>query len=204
MNRNFLVLIRHGQSEWNKLNLFTGWKDPGLTNKGIKESEEAANKLNDFGITFDVMFTSKLIRAKDTGIKILKLLSQEDIPVVEDEALNERKYGDLTGLNKDEVRQKFGEKQVQIWRRSYNTAPPGGESLFDTYQRVIPYFKEIIVPEINARKNVLISAHGNSLRALRKYLENFSEDEIVNIEIGTGEPIFYTSTNGDIKKYDWV
>ena len=204
MNRNFLVLIRHGQSEWNKLNLFTGWKDPGLTNKGIKESEEAANKLNDFGITFDVMFTSKLIRAKGTGIKILKLLSQEDIPIVEDEALNERKYGDLTGLNKDEVRQKYGEKQVQIWRRSYNTAPPGGESLFDTYQRVIPYFKEIIVPEINARKNVLISAHGNSLRALRKYLENFSEDEIVNIEIGTGEPIFYTSTNGDIKKYDWV
>ena len=150
------------------------------------------------------MFTSKLIRAKDTGIKILKLLSQEDIPVVEDEALNERKYGDLTGLNKDEVRQKYGEKQVQIWRRSYYTAPPGGESLFDTYQRVIPYFKEIIVPEINARKNVLISAHGNSLRALRKYLENFSEDEIVNIEIGTGEPVFYTSTNGDIKKYDWV
>ena len=204
MNRNFLVLIRHGQSEWNKLNLFTGWKDPGLTNKGIKESEEAANKLNDFGITFDVMFTSKLTRAKDTGTRILKLLSQENISVVEDEALNERKYGDLTGLNKDEARQKFGEKQVQIWRRSYNTAPPGGESLYDTYQRVIPYFKENIVPEINAGKNVLISAHGNSLRALRKYLENFSEDEIVNVEIGTGEPIFYTTTNGDIKKYDWV
>ena len=199
MNSNYLVLVRHGQSEWNEKNLFTGWKDPGLTQKGIEEAKKAGHQLNKLGLNFDIMHTSALIRAQLTGQIILDVLKQGSLETIENQALNERDYGELTGLNKDEAREKFGVDQVQIWRRSYDMPPPGGESLKDTYNRVIPYFESEILP-LMKDKNVLISAHGNSLRALVKYLDNISEEDIVKLEIATGEPIFYKFTDGKFIK----
>ena len=184
MNSNYLVLVRHGQSEWNEKNLFTGWKDPGLTQKGVEEAKKAGYQLNKLGLNFDIMHTSGLIRAQLTGQIIFDILGQDNLEIIENQALNERDYGKLTGLNKDEAREKFGVDQVQIWRRSYDTPPPGGESLKDTYNRVIPYFESEILP-LMKDKNVLISAHGNSLRALVKYLDKISEEDIIKLEIAT-------------------
>ena len=199
MNSNYLVLVRHGQSEWNEKNLFTGWRDPGLTSKGISEAHAAGKTLKKQNICFDLMFTSELIRAQLTGEIILQEMNQSDLMTVKDQSLNERAYGNLTGMNKDEARAKFGENQVQIWRRSYDVSPPGGESLKDTYNRVIPFFKNTIEPEI-ATKNILVAAHGNSLRALIKHLENISEEEIVKLEIATGIPVIYKFSNGNYTK----
>ena len=199
MNSNYLVLVRHGQSEWNAKNLFTGWKDPGLTEKGTAEAIRAGNHLKSLGLSFDVLYTSALVRAQLTGKIMLDELGQSDLETIEDKALNERDYGELTGLNKDEARENFGIEQVQVWRRSYDIAPPGGESLKDTYNRVIPYFENKIQP-LMKDKNVLISAHGNSLRALVKYLDDISEADIIKLEIGTGEPIVYKFTDGKFIK----
>ena len=185
-----LVLVRHGQSQWNKENLFTGWKDPDLTEKGIEEAINAGKKIKQTNINFDLHFTSKLKRAQRTGNLIMQELG-EDIPTSENKALNERDYGDLSGLNKDDARKKWGDEQVHIWRRSYDNPPPGGESLKNTAERVLPYFENIIYPELRNQKNILISAHGNSLRALIMYLEKISEDKIVKLEIATGQPIVY-------------
>ena len=185
-----LVLVRHGQSQWNKENLFTGWKDPDLTDKGVDEAINAGKKIKQTNISFDLHFTSKLQRAQKTGSLIMKELGY-DIDTFENEALNERDYGDLSGLNKDAARKKWGDEQVHMWRRSYETPPPGGESLKNTAERVLPYFEEIIYPELRNQKNILVSAHGNSLRALIMYLEKISGDEIVKLEIATGQPIIY-------------
>ena len=199
MNSNYLVLVRHGQSEWNAKNLFTGWKDPSLTEKGTAEAIRAGKHLKSLGLSFDVLYTSALVRAQLTGKIMLDELGQSDLETIEDKALNERDYGELTGLNKDEARENFGIEQVQVWRRSYDIAPPGGESLKDTYNRVIPYFENKIQP-LMKDKNVLISAHGNSLRALVKYLDDISEADIIKLEIGTGEPIVYKFTDGKFIK----
>ena len=185
-----LVLVRHGQSQWNKENLFTGWKDPDLTEKGIEEAINAGKKIKQTNINFDLHYTSKLKRAQRTGNLIMQELG-EDIPTSENKALNERDYGDLSGLNKNDARKRWGDEQVHIWRRSYDTPPPGGESLKNTAERVLPYFENIIYPELRNQKDILISAHGNSLRALIMYLEKISEDEIVKLEIATGQPIVY-------------
>ncbi len=191
MKQRNLILVRHGQSEWNEKNLFTGWENPGLTKKGTDEAKHAGLLINDLDIEFDHLFTSVLDRAKLTGAIILENINQKDLDSIENKALNERFYGDLQGLNKDECRQKWGAEQVQIWRRSYDTPPPGGESLKNTAERVLPYFENIIYPELRNQKNILISAHGNSLRALIMYLEKISEDKIVKLEIATGQPIVY-------------
>ena len=188
---NLLVLVRHGESEWNKLNLFTGWKDPDLTEKGVSEAKAAGVNMKAQGFKFDVAFTSDLRRAQRTLQLILTELGQTAIPVIKDQKLNERDYGDLSGLNKDEARAKWGEKQVHVWRRSYDVPPPGGESLKDTAARVLPYFDAAIVPQLKAGKNVLVAAHGNSLRALIMQLEGLSGEEIVARELATGAPIVY-------------
>ncbi len=186
-----LLLVRHGQSEWNEKNLFTGWEDPGLTKKGELEAQNAGLLIKELEIDFDYMFTSALIRAQITGSIILNEINQNEIPTIKDEALNERFYGDLQGLNKDECRKKWGEEKVQIWRRSYEMGPPGGETLKETGERVIPYYKKDIHPLILQDKNILISAHGNSLRSLIKFLDNVSGEDIVKLEIPTGAPIHY-------------
>jgi 2,3-bisphosphoglycerate-dependent phosphoglycerate mutase len=195
---NVLVLVRHGESEWNKLNLFTGWKDPGLTEKGIAEAHTAGRLLKAEGYTFDVAFTSDLGRAQQTLALILEELGQTKLVIHRDQKLNERDYGDLSGLNKDEARKKWGEEQVHIWRRSYDIPPPGGESLKDTAARVLPYYQARISPEVKAGRNVLVAAHGNSLRALIMHLENLSGEEIVARELGTGVPIIYEFGAGGI------
>ena len=200
MHSNYLVLVRHGQSEWNAKNLFTGWKDPDLTHKGIEEAVNAGKKINGYGLSFSCMFTSALIRAQNTAKIILKEIEQEDIPTYQDKNLNERAYGSLTGMDKDEARQKFGSEQVQIWRRSFDTCPPDGESLKDTYNRVVPYFQKNILPHLADGKNILVSAHGNSLRALVKLIENISENDIVKLEIATGQPIIYKYQDGKYTK----
>jgi 2,3-bisphosphoglycerate-dependent phosphoglycerate mutase len=184
-----LVIVRHGQSLWNKENRFTGWVDIDLSEKGLEEAKSAGKKLK--GMHFDLAFTSDLIRAQRTLEIILKEIGQEDILVTEDQALNERMYGDLQGMNKDEARKQFGVDQVHIWRRSFDVPPPGGESLKDTAARVIPYFEKHILPELKKGKNILISAHGNSLRALIMYLEKISPEEILKVEIPTGVPKIY-------------
>jgi 2,3-bisphosphoglycerate-dependent phosphoglycerate mutase len=186
-----LVLVRHGQSDWNLKNLFTGWKDPGLSEQGIAEARAAGEKLKKAGYRFDVAFTSDLRRAQDTLDIMLEKLGQKDLPVMKDKALNERDYGELTGLNKDDARKRWGAEQVHIWRRSFDIAPPGGESLKDTAARVLPYFQKEILPRVIKGKRVLVSAHGNSLRALIMALENISGDEIVRRELETGVPIVY-------------
>ena len=186
-----LVLVRHGQSEWNKLNLFTGWKDPALTELGIKEAINAGKLLKDESLEFDIMFTSDLFRAQETGRLILEHMDQLDIPVIKDQSLNERNYGELAGLNKDDARKKWGEEQVHIWRRSFDVPPPGGESLKNTAERVLPYFKTQILPKVRDGLNIIIAAHGNSLRALVMELEQISSDQIVQLEIATGDPLIY-------------
>ncbi|MCE1165413.1 MAG: 2,3-bisphosphoglycerate-dependent phosphoglycerate mutase [Bacteroidetes bacterium] len=184
-----LVIVRHGQSQWNLENRFTGWIDIDLSPKGVEEAHSAGKKLT--GYKFDMAFTSALTRAQRTLDIILEEIGQKGIPVEKDKALNERMYGDLQGLNKDETREKFGAEQVHIWRRSYDVAPPNGESLKDTAARVLPYWNAKIVPELKSGKSILISAHGNSLRALVMHLENLSKEEILKTEIPTGVPKYY-------------
>jgi len=184
-----LVLIRHGQSIWNKENKFTGWVDVDLTENGIAEAEKAGELLADY--KFDEAYTSVLMRANKTLDIILKKTGQKDIPITKDKALNERMYGDLQGLNKDDTRAKYGDEQVHIWRRSYDVPPPGGESLKDTAARVLPYFEKEIVPKIKAGEKLIIAAHGNSLRALIMSLDKLSPEEILNVEIPTGVPKVY-------------
>ena len=197
-----LVLVRHGQSEWNAKNLFTGWKDPKLTDLGIQEAIKAGDLLETRNLKFDLMFTSDLFRAQETGRLILERMNQTDIQVIEDQSLNERNYGDLAGLNKDEAREKWGEEQVHIWRRSFDVPPPGGESLKNTAERVLPYFEIKIMPKVKEGLNILIAAHGNSLRALVMELEKISSEEIVKLEIATGDPLIYEYSNGDFVRVD--
>ncbi|WP_375620414.1 MULTISPECIES: 2,3-bisphosphoglycerate-dependent phosphoglycerate mutase [unclassified Bartonella] len=187
-----LVLIRHGQSEWNLKNLFTGWKDPDLTEKGHAEAIAAGKKLKEYGLKFDIAYTSALQRAQKTAQHILEQMGQSDLEVIKNPALNERNYGNLSGLNKDEVRQQWGQEQVQMWRRSYTIAPPNGESLRDTGARIWPYYLYHIQPHILRSQTVLIAAHGNSLRALIMALEGLSGEEIISQELATGIPIIYT------------
>jgi 2,3-bisphosphoglycerate-dependent phosphoglycerate mutase len=186
-----LVLVRHGQSEWNLKNLFTGWRDVDLTELGIKEAREAGRKLKAQGLTFDVAYTSALKRAQRTLDLMLEELSLTKIPVTKDQALNERDYGDLSGLNKDDARKKWGEEQVHQWRRSYDVQPPGGESLKDTVARTLPYYVQEILPAVLRGQRTLVAAHGNSLRALVMVLEKLSQKQILAREIGTGVPIIY-------------
>ena len=195
-----LVLVRHGQSEWNEKNLFTGWKDPNLTKKGIGEAIEAGKLLKAKNMKFDLMYTSNLTRAQETGRLILEEMNLTNITIEKDQSLNERNYGDLAGLNKDEARKKWGDEQVHIWRRSFDVPPPGGESLKNTAERVLPYFHKNIMPEVKKGLDILIAAHGNSLRALVMELENISSNEIVNLEIATGVPLIYECNEGDIKR----
>ena len=191
MTDRLLVLARHGESEWNLKNLFTGWRDVDLTEKGIAEARAAGRKLKAHGLSFDVAFTSALIRAQHSLDLMLDELAQKNIPVIRDQALNERDYGELSGLNKDDARKKWGEDQVHIWRRSYDVAPPGGESLKDTAARVLPYYIEEILPRVLRGERIIVSAHGNSLRALIMVLEHLSPKEIVARELATGVPLIY-------------
>jgi 2,3-bisphosphoglycerate-dependent phosphoglycerate mutase len=186
-----LVLVRHGESEWNLKNLFTGWRDVDLTPRGIAEARTAGRKLKAQGISFDIAFTSALIRAQRSLDLMLEEMGLTKIPVSRDQALNERDYGDLSGLNKDDARAKWGAEQVHSWRRSYDVAPPGGESLKDTAARVLPYYIQEILPAVLRGKRVLVSAHGNSLRALVMVLERLSPADIVKREIATGVPLIY-------------
>ncbi|MGI8525795.1 MAG: 2,3-bisphosphoglycerate-dependent phosphoglycerate mutase [Pseudolabrys sp.] len=186
-----LVLVRHGQSEWNLKNLFTGWRDVDLTEQGVVEAKTAAQKLKAQGLNFDVAFTSALKRAQRTLELMLTEVGHGKIPIIEDQALNERDYGDLSGLNKDDARKKWGEQQVHIWRRSYDVAPPGGESLKDTLARTLPYYVEHILPRVLRGERVLVAAHGNSLRALVMVLEKLTPESILKREIATGVPIIY-------------
>ncbi|MDN2578685.1 2,3-bisphosphoglycerate-dependent phosphoglycerate mutase [Aquibium sp. ELW1220] len=186
-----LVLVRHGQSEWNLKNLFTGWRDPGLTEKGHEEAKAAGQALKARGLTFDIAYTSVLSRAQVTCRHILEAVGQPDLETIRDQALNERDYGDLSGLNKDDARAKWGEEQVHVWRRSYDIAPPGGESLKDTGARVWPYYLHDIQPHVLRGETVLVAAHGNSLRALIMALDGLSKDEVVKMELGTGVPVIY-------------
>ncbi len=185
-----LILIRHGQSEWNALNQFTGWKDPGLTSKGVEEARNAGKIINNLKINFDLVFTSALLRAQNTAEIILKEINQP-LSTIKNQALNERNYGDLAGLNKDDARKRWGDEQVHIWRRSFDIPPPSGESLKDTGERVLPFFMKEILPYVCKGKNVLVAAHGNSLRSLIKFLDNISDEDIVKLEIPTGAPIHY-------------
>jgi 2,3-bisphosphoglycerate-dependent phosphoglycerate mutase len=186
-----LVLVRHGQSEWNLKNLFTGWKDPGLTEKGIAEAKAGGERLKRKGLKFDIAYTSVLTRAQHTLDLMLAELGQTSLKTIKDQALNERDYGDLTGLNKDEARRKWGEEQVHVWRRSYDVPPPGGESLKDTLARALPYYMVHIQPDVLSGKCVLVSAHGNSLRALIMALEGLTPEQILKRELETGVPIVY-------------
>lgn len=191
MSERLLVLVRHGQSEWNLKNLFTGWRDVDLTEQGIAEAKEAGRKLRAQGLVFDIAFTSALKRAQRTLDLLLSEMGQSGIPVFKDQALNERDYGDLVGLNKDDARRKWGDEQVHIWRRSYDVPPPGGESLKDTVARTLPYFVQEILPCVLRGQRTIISAHGNSLRALVMVLEKLSPDGILKRELPTGVPIIY-------------
>ena len=191
MKKRHLILVRHGQSEWNAKNLFTGWKDPGLTDEGMKEALVAGSTIKSENILFDEMFTSKLVRAQITGKIILETINQSDISINQNIALNERNYGSLAGLNKDDARKKWGEEQVHIWRRSFDIPPPDGESLKNTSERVLPYFNREILPKVVNGSNILIAAHGNSLRSLIMQLDDINEVDIVNLEIPTGAPIKY-------------
>src|SRR3984957_4204325 len=183
MSERLLVLVRHGQSEWNLKNLFTGWKDPGLTEQGIAEAKQAGRKLKAQGLSFDIAFTSVLKRAEHTLDLMLNELGQTGIPVKKHLALNERDYGDLSGLNKDDARKKWGEDQVHVWRRSYDVAPPAGESLKDTVARVLPYYCQHILPQVLDGKRVLVAAHGNSLRALVMVLDRLTPQTIPSMEL---------------------
>jgi len=187
----FLVLLRHGESQWNLENRFTGWVDVPLSPKGEEEARQAGEKLKAAKIRFDLAFTSVLERAIRTLEITLDILGQSDIPVEKDQALNERHYGDLQGLNKAETAKRFGDEQVHIWRRSYDVAPPGGESLKDTAARTLPYFEAKILPAVKAGKTVLVAAHGNSLRSIVMHLDRLSREEVLELNLGTGVPIVY-------------
>jgi len=191
MSDRLLVLVRHGQSEWNLKNLFTGWRDVDLTEAGVAEARAAGRKLKAQGLSFDVAYTSALKRAQRTLDLMLEEMGQDGLPIVRDQALNERDYGDLVGMNKDDARKKFGAEQVHIWRRSYDVPPPGGESLKDTVARALPYYVQEIQPRVLRGERVLISAHGNSLRALIMVLERLTPEQILKRELGTGVPIIY-------------
>jgi 2,3-bisphosphoglycerate-dependent phosphoglycerate mutase len=204
MSERLLVLVRHGQSEWNLKNLFTGWKDPDLTEKGVGEAKAAGQRLKTLGLSFDIAFTSELTRAQKTLGLILNEIGGPKIDVIKNIALNERDYGDLSGLNKDDARQKWGEEQVHIWRRSYDIAPPGGESLRDTLARTLPYYVQNILPRVLRGERVIVAAHGNSLRALIMVLEKLSPEQILKRELATGVPLVYRlnsdSTVADLKE----
>jgi 2,3-bisphosphoglycerate-dependent phosphoglycerate mutase len=219
-----LILLRHGESIWNKKNLFTGWVDVPLSEKGIEEALVAGRHMSHMPI--DIIFSSTLVRGLMTAMLVMAVhksgktavviheegkleewgtihsekMKREIVPVYCADALNERMYGDLQGLNKQEMREQFGDEQVQIWRRSYSVCPPGGESLEMTARRSIPYFQEVILPAIQAGKNVFVSAHGNSLRSIMKVLDNLTDDEVVHLELATGEPIVYEYVDGVFQK----
>ena len=188
-----MVLVRHGQSEWNLKNLFTGWRDPDLTEQGVAEAHEGGRVLREAGIVFDIAFTSVLQRAEKTCRIILDEVGQSGLETIHDQALNERNYGDLAGLDKDDARERWGEEQVHIWRRSYDVPPPGeeGESLRDTGARVWPYYLQEILPRVLAGQTVLVAAHGNSLRSLVMVLDRLSKDEITKLNLATGVPMVY-------------
>jgi 2,3-bisphosphoglycerate-dependent phosphoglycerate mutase len=186
-----LVLVRHGQSEWNLQNLFTGWKDPGLTELGVEEAKLAGRRLKEAGFSFDIAFTSVLSRAQRTLTLLLEEQGQTGLETICDAALNERDYGDLSGLNKDDARAKWGEEQVHLWRRSYDISPPGGESLKDTVARVLPYYMREILPRVMRGEKVLVAAHGNSLRALVMVLDGLDAKTIPSMELATGIPLVY-------------
>jgi 2,3-bisphosphoglycerate-dependent phosphoglycerate mutase len=188
---HLLVLCRHGQSDWNLKNLFTGWKDPDLTAQGVEEAKAAGRRLKQQGIAFDIAFTSALARAQRTCALVLGELGQPGLETIRDQALNERDYGELSGLNKDDARARWGEEQVHVWRRSYDIPPPGGESLRDTAARVLPYYVHRVLPAVLSGKRTLVAAHGNSLRALIMAMEGMSGEEIVARELATGVPIVY-------------
>jgi len=191
MSDRLLVLVRHGQSDWNLKNLFTGWKDPDLTEQGIAEAKAAGRRLKEQGFSFDLAYTSALTRAQHTLKLMLAEIGQTNLPTQRNLALNERDYGDLSGLNKDDARKKWGEEQVLIWRRSYDVPPPGGESLKDTLARALPYFVQEILPCVLRGERVLVAAHGNSLRALIMVLEKLTPENILKRELATGVPIIY-------------
>jgi len=191
MSERLLVLVRHGQSDWNLKNLFTGWKDPGLTDLGVSEAKAAGQRLKALGLTFDTAFTSALTRAQNTLGLILDELGQGTLHVERNQALNERDYGDLSGLNKDDARKKWGEEQVHLWRRSYDVPPPGGESLKDTVARVLPYYNQHILPAVLRGERVIVAAHGNSLRALVMVLDGLTPETIPSMELATGVPLVY-------------
>jgi 2,3-bisphosphoglycerate-dependent phosphoglycerate mutase len=186
-----LVLLRHGQSDWNLKNLFTGWKDIDLSPQGVEEAHEAGRRLKAKGLSFDFAFASALVRAQHTLKLVLEELGQSNLPTIDDQALNERDYGELSGLNKDDARKRWGADQVQIWRRSYDVAPPGGESLKDTVARALPYYCQHILPMVLSGRRVLVSAHGNSLRALVMVLDRMTPQTIPSLELATGVPLVY-------------
>ena len=194
-----LIILRHGESEWNKLNLFTGWEDVSLTDQGKIEAKLAAFAIQNLKVDVNHAYTSALKRAKDT-LEIVLYILKKVIPIISDQALNERNYGSLTGMNKDEARNKWGDEQVKLWRRSYDVSPENGESLKDTCERTIPYFKKNILPKLYDGENVIITAHGNSLRSIIMYVEELSEKEIISVEITTGIPIVYEYENKNIIK----
>ncbi|MGZ8380052.1 MAG: 2,3-bisphosphoglycerate-dependent phosphoglycerate mutase [Nitrospira sp.] len=184
-----LVLLRHGESQWNLENRFTGWVDVPLSPKGIEEAKQAGEKLR--GLTFHRAFTSVLTRANETLRLVLEAIGQTTIPIEKDKALNERMYGELQGLNKAETAQKYGDAQVKIWRRSYDVKPPGGESLKDTAERALPYYEKMIKPCLLKGETIIIAAHGNSLRALVMELDQLSKEEVLELNIPTGVPLLY-------------
>ena len=196
-----LVLLRHGQSQWNLENRFTGWVDIPLTENGRAEARRAGKLLKGLRIRFDLAYTSVLSRAIETISIVQSELGQQDLPVIKDAALNERHYGDLQGLNKDETRKKFGEEQVKRWRRSYDVAPPNGESLKDTAARTLPYFESRILPDLKAGKNVVVAAHGNSLRSIVMFLDKLTQEQVLALEIATGVPILYEiAADGSVRE----
>ena len=196
-----LILVRHGQGEWNLKNLFTGWKNPDLTEQGIEEARAAGRKLKAAGYKPTVFYTSALVRAQHTLDLILEELGIVNVVITRNQALNERDYGDLSGLNKDDARAKWGEEQVLIWRRSYDVPPPGGESLKDTAARTLPYYEDRILPIVRAGETVLVAAHGNSLRSMVMSIEGLTPDEILKRELATGEPVVYRiSKTGKLKE----
>lgn len=184
-----LVLLRHGESQWNLENRFTGWVDVPLSPKGTEEARQAGEKLR--GFTFDRAFTSVLSRANETLRIVLETIGQSTIPIEKDKALNERMYGELQGLNKAETAKKYGDAQVKIWRRSYDVKPPGGESLKDTAERAVPYYEKMIRPRLLQGDTIIIAAHGNSLRALVMELDQLSKEEVLELNIPTGAPLLY-------------
>lgn len=198
-----LVLLRHGESQWNLENRFTGWVDVPLSPKGEQEARAAGEKLK--GFRFDRAYTSVLKRAIDTLRLVLEVTGQQNVPTEQDQALNERMYGDLQGLNKAETAQKYGDQQVKIWRRSYDVRPPGGESLKDTAERVLPYYEQRIKPEILAGKTLIVAAHGNSLRALVMTLDRLTKEQVLELNIPTGAPLLYEfDATGAVREHRYL